>query len=152
MPDIDVDIDGIGSLQAALEERVDDLEVTTEWVAGTAVEYAIYLEFGTRDMDPKSFVRPAALVYQRSLRSAIAADTETTLDAIDDADTLVRVVALGLERRIKKIITAKGLIETGTLRASVKAVPANQVNSLPDADEIDVGDEPVAETTREIST
>jgi hypothetical protein len=150
MTDIDVDLSGMASLQETIDNLQDDIETTVTWVTGTAVEYAIYLEFGTRDMDPKPFVRPAARVYESNLEAAIAADTNTTLQAIDDADQLVKVVAFGLERRIKKIITAKGLVETGTLRASVRAVPLRQIDSLPEADEIDP-DAVATETTREIA-
>lgn len=104
-----------------LEERYTDGETL---YVGTAVGYSVYLEFGTRDMDPKPFVRPALAAYAGSLEAAIAADTNTTLDQIDSVDELVRTVAFGLERRIKRIITTKGLIDTGALRASVAVVAA----------------------------
>ncbi|QLH82463.1 hypothetical protein [Halosimplex pelagicum] len=126
-----------------IEETIEELERLEErwtgggpWVVGTAVEYAVYLEFGTSKMDPKPFVRPAIHAYRSNLQAAIAADTNTTLDAIGSAEELVQTIAYGLERRIKRIITAKGLIETGTLRASVQAVPGDDVDQLPTADEV----------------
>ena len=127
MTSIDFDVDEfVADIDRAIEE-IDDVQDRYTgggtWFVGTAVEYAIYLEFGTRDMDPKPFVRPAFLAYQSNLAAAIAADTETTLEEIDSADELVQVIAFGLERRIKQIIRAKGLIDTGALRASVQAVP-----------------------------
>lgn len=73
-------------------------------------------------MDPKPFFRPALFAYRSNLRAAIAADTETTLEEIDSAEELVQTVAFGLERRIKRIITAKKLVDTGAMRASVQAV------------------------------
>lgn len=150
MTDIDADLDGLVSLQDTIDDLQENIESTVSYAVGTAVEYAIYLEFGTRNMDPKPFVRPAARTYQESLDAAIAADTNTTLQAIDDVDTLVKVVAFGLERRIKRIIRAKGLIETGTLRASITAVRAAQIDTLPDADEVDPS-AVAAEATREVS-
>lgn len=128
MADISFDADTfVADIESAIEEVEDIQERYTggeTWFVGSAVEYAIYLEFGTRDMDPKPFLRPALLAYQSSLEAAIAADTETTLDAIDSVDELVQTIAFGLERRIKRIIKGKGLIDTGALRASIAAVPA----------------------------
>lgn len=137
MADLSLELEG-------LEETLEELDRLQErwtgggsWVVGTAVEYSIFLEFGTSKMDPKPFMRPALHAYRANLRKAIAADTNTTLEEIDSADELVRVIAFGLERRIKRIITSKGLIETGTLRASVQAVPGTDVGQLPSADEVD---------------
>lgn len=115
---------------ADVDDAIDELDDLQErytgggtWVVGSAVEYAIYLEMGTRDMDPKPFLRPALFEARQSLPQFIADNTSTTLNAIDTADELVRTVAFALERRIKQIITEKGLIDTGALRASVVAVP-----------------------------
>jgi len=134
MPDgVDLDLDGMADLQAEVRDRADDLDEPGQWYVGTAVNYAIYLELGTAKMDPKPFIRPAAHAYQSNLRAAIAADTETTLEQIDSAEELVKTVAFGLERRIKRIITRKGLIDTGALRASVAAVRSeSQLKGLSD--------------------
>lgn len=122
-----------------LVERLDDLQedvgqAGTHFV-GTAVEYGVFLEFGTSKMDPKPFFRPALAAYRANLVRALEADTRKDIEDIDSADELAQTVALGLERRIKRIITQKGLIETGTLRASVQATPAP--GQLPTADEVD---------------
>jgi hypothetical protein len=113
-----------------VDDALDELEDLQDrytgggtWVVGSAVEYAIYLEMGTRDLDPKPFLRPAIHEARQSLRQFVADNTSTTLDAIETADELVRTVAFALERRVKEIITEKGLIDTGALRASVAAVP-----------------------------
>jgi hypothetical protein len=142
---IDVDADAFtADIERAIDE-VDDLEEQwsggTIWTVGTAVNYAIYLEFGTRDMDPKPFLRPAVAEARASLETFIATNTRTTLDAIDSADELVRIVALALERRVKEIITEKGLIDTGTLRASVAAIPVADASALPSADDVGFDDE-----------
>ena len=120
------DLSGVEQLRAALREEIADAETTVDYQVGTAVEYAIYLEFGTRDMNPKPFVRPAV------------DDVESRLDQLaaeaDSADELVTRVALALEREIKQTITRKGLIDTGTLRASITAVRGGEPSDLPDAE------------------
>ncbi|QLH77455.1 hypothetical protein HZS55_09170 [Halosimplex rubrum] len=138
MSDIDLELDGLDALETRIEELQEDYREPDNWFVGTAVEYAIFLEFGTSKMDAKPFVRPAVHAYQSNLEAAIATDTRKTLDDIDSAEELVQTIAFGLERRIKRIITAKGLIETGTMRASVKAV--DNPTRLPDADQVDPGD------------
>jgi hypothetical protein len=124
MTEFDHNLDGLDQQIAQLEREREAWEDDgTEWYVGTAVEYAIYLEVGTSKMDPKPFLRPALHAYESNLRAAIAADTKTTVEEIDSVDELVQTIAFGLERRVKRIITQKGLIDTGALRASVQAVP-----------------------------
>lgn len=137
MADFDLELQG---MQGVLDE-LDDLEERwtgpERWVVGTAVNYSIYLEMGTRHMDPKPFFRPAlSELRMQGIGGFIAHNTRTNIDEIDDIGGLVRKLAFALERRIKEIITAKGLIETGTLRASVKAVPGTDVSQLPTAEDI----------------
>jgi hypothetical protein len=123
MATFDVSTSGFDALEErlnALEERVTD---DATWVVGTAVEYAIYLEVGTRHMDPKPFLGPAVDEARRDTVGFIRRNTKTTVDDIDSAEELVKTLANALERRIKLIITKKGLIDTGALRASVAAVP-----------------------------
>jgi len=50
---------------------------------------------------------------------------EHSLEEIDSVDELVRTIAFGLERRIKRIITVKGLVDTGTMRESVRIERVN---------------------------
>jgi len=46
----------------------------------------------------------------------------------------VETLALAVERRVKEILTEKGLIDTGTLRASITT--ADTAAALPSADEV----------------
>lgn len=134
MTDFDFDAD-FEDLVEEIDDLQDKIGQSGTFFVGTAVEYAIYLEFGTSKMDPKPFVRPALAAYRANLERAIEADTDKNIEDIDSADELARTVAFGLERRIKRIITQKGLIQTGTLRASVQATPSP--GQLPTADEVD---------------
>jgi len=122
-------------LVESLEDLQDKVGEPGSFFVGTAVEYSIYLEFGTSKMDAKPFFRPALAEARRDIPGFIRDNTRKTVEEIESADELARTIAFGLERRIKQIIAEKGLIDTGTLRASVKAVPAPA--DLPTADEID---------------
>jgi len=121
----EADLSGFDRLRQTLREEIADAETTVDYIVGSGVEYSVFLEFGTEDMDPKPFVRPAVDEVESRL-SQIA-------DGADTADELVTKVALALEREIKQTITEKGLIDTGTLRASVTAIRDGVASDLPDA-------------------
>jgi hypothetical protein len=91
-------------------------------------------------MDPTPFFRPVIAEVNRSVEAFVAANTGTTVEEIDSADELVRIVALAIERRVKEVIRDKGLIDTGTLRASITALPNVDVGALPNADDIGFDD------------
>jgi len=131
MADFETQVAGFQAALARLDQRVESVADMSDdrWLVGTGVEYAVYLEFGTSDMDPKPFVRPA-------LRS-IADDVPDIADAADSADEIVARVAFALEREIKKVITAKGLIDTGTLRASIRAIQFGSPSDFPEAEDVD---------------
>jgi len=136
MADFELELEGFQNLVEALNDLEADLESDTSWVVGTAVNYSVFLELGTSDMDPKPFFRPAlGELRAKGVEGFIRDHTQTTVEALDDVDQVVAALALALERRIKEIITQKGLIDTGTLRASVLAVPNASLGALPGADE-----------------
>lgn len=141
MADLSLELEG-------LEETIEDLDRLQErwtgggsWVVGTAVNYSVFLEFGTSKMDPKPFVRPALHEARRSVEGFIRDNTNTTVSEIDSARELVRVIAFALERRIKEIITEKGLVDTGTMRASVLAVPGDDLSALPSPNDLETDEE-----------
>lgn len=131
MVDFDAQLDGFKRLLEELEEMEEDLRGDERWIVGTGVEYAIYLEFGTSKMDPKPFFRPViSEVRQKGVERFLNANTEYTASQIEDLDSLVTALALAIERRVKEVITEKGLIDTGTLRASVAALPGTDPRQL----------------------
>lgn len=142
MTDFDLSLDGLDEIIEELDDLEDSVETITTFTVGTAVEYSLYLEFGTSKMDAKPFVRPAlAEVRAQGVDGFISRNTGTSVNALDDIDSVLRVLALSLERRIKEIITRKGLIDTGTLRASIVAVRGGDPTRLPDASEFSGFDE-----------
>jgi hypothetical protein len=137
MSGFDFDIRGIDAHQRELREQQEKWSKPSgTWHVGTAVEYGVYLEFGTSKMDPKPFFRPALAEAERDLAEFVRSNSKKTLSQVDGPRELVKTVAFALERRVKEIITEKGLIESGTLRASVQAVKGS-VGELPDADDVD---------------
>lgn len=123
--------------QQHLDDEIEDWsENAPTWVVGTAVEYAIYVEFGTSERNPRPFFRPVLTEAKRDLSEFVRRHTETSLSRIDNPDELTRVIALALARRVKEVITEKGLIDTGTMRASVKAARGDP-DPLPVADDVD---------------
>jgi hypothetical protein len=137
MTSFDMDIKGLEEHQRELREERDRWDKPSgTWHVGTAVEYSLFLEFGTSKMDPKPFFRPALLEAQKDLSEFVRKNTRKTLQEVDGPQELVKTIAFALERRVKEIITEKGLIDTGTLRASVQAVPTS-ADDLPTADEVD---------------
>jgi len=134
--DINIDIEGLNDTLAELEDTREDLTVTRAVTVGSGVSYAVFLEGGTSKMDAKPFFQPAlAELRARGVAGFIREHTRTTVEALPDADSVVGVLGLALERRIKEIITAKGLIDTGTLRASVLAIPGEDPSDLPSAED-----------------
>jgi hypothetical protein len=166
--DFDIDVSGLRESIRDVEGIADDFEDATPYVVGTGVQYAIYVEFGrgaitptdadalrfrgsdgdvifrqrVGPQDPQPFVRPAVAEAASNLQQFVARNTRTTLQQIDTADELTRVVALALERRIKELAP----VDTGTLRASVTAVPGRDPAALPGEDDVDGG----AQTSTEI--
>jgi hypothetical protein len=89
-------------------------------------------------MDPKPFFRPALAELRIKGVEGFIKDSgilrNKEFSDVEDADEVVDALALTLERRIKEIITEKGLIDTGTLRASIVAVSGTAAN-LPEESE-----------------
>lgn len=139
MAEFDLELEGLSETIEDLERLEERWTGQQQWLVGTSVEYAIYLEFGTSEMDPKPFFRPAVDRVQSKI--------EDIADGADSIDDLLSRVAIALEREVKQVITKKGLIDTGTLRASITAIPGGDPAQLPSAAEVD----PIASETVEVS-
>jgi len=132
MTGFSLDLEGFEQALEEIDRVIDDVDSDAKFTVGTGVEYSIYLEAGTSDMDPKPFFQPAlSEVRQEGVDGFVADNTRLTVDALDTVTQVLKVLVLALERRIKEIITTKGLIDTGTLRASVVAIPGDDPTALP---------------------
>jgi hypothetical protein len=136
MTDFSLDLNGIEQAIDEIDETIEELQTAQRYVVGTGVEYAIYLEGGTSKMDAKPFFQPAINeVRIQGVDGFIRHNTRTSVEQLDTTAQVLRVLAVALERRVKEIITQKSLIDTGTLRASVLAVPGADPSALPDEGE-----------------
>jgi len=160
---IDLTINGDDALERALSELRRDYSGSPEKVVGTNVEYAIHLEFGTRPhtitptdaevlrfeadgeevfamevqhpgIDPKPFLRPPVNDARRNPGEFIRTNTQTALEELGSAEEVVEALALAVERKVKQTITQKGLIDTGTLRASIRT--ADTAAELPSVEDV----------------
>jgi len=139
MADFETELESFERVLESLNDIERQLDPGEPVVVGTAVQYSVFLEFGTSDMDPKPFFRPAlAELRVKGIEGFIEESgilrAGKEFNDVEDADEVVDALALALERRIKEIITQKGLIDTGTLRASIVAVSGTAA-SLPEESE-----------------
>jgi len=133
MVELDLDLQGVGELQAKfeeLEERADDPDT---WVVGTQTEYAVYLEFGTRDMPPYPFFRPAINEFRANPERFITSNTGyTDIEEIPTADALVEAIAAALKTKMEANASAdsSAIRSPGTDPAHPKRQIGNLVASI----------------------
>lgn len=111
-------ITGLGSTLSVLDSLRWRFDGDTVYVVGPTVEYAVYVDRGTSRMEARPFVKPAAERVQSNLSGHVEQFLEGSLmDAGEDG--VVRATALAVQREMQRIITQKGAVDTGTMRASV---------------------------------
>lgn len=133
MVDIDLDIDD-AAVRESLRSLRDDWGGDAVYIVVAGVEYAVFLEYGTEDMPPYPFFRPAIREFEANPESFLLENTEfSSLDGIDSADEMVRVVSYALERQMKVNATAEApgrsagthpehpQVVSGTLRSRIQA-------------------------------
>lgn len=104
----------MGALQARLEELQDDVESDAVYVVGDDTEYGIFLEMGTRKMQPYPWFKPAIREFKANPEPFILDNTGyASIDDIPSADALVQAVANALARQMEKNVSA----ETATDRS-----------------------------------
>lgn len=112
----DVSVLGIENAVDTLQAIQFQFDGDTTYVVGPTVEYAIYVDKGTSKMEARPFVEPAARRVQGNIESSIAPFLE---GGRVSEDALVKATAVAVQREMQRIITEKGAVDTGTLRASV---------------------------------
>lgn len=101
---------GLGQLFDGLTDIRDAIEASSNgWVVGTNVEYAVYVEFGTRHMEAQPYLFKAA--------REVMAGADSIADKASSTDDLVKRLALAIERRAKEHVA----VDTGNLRSSIEA-------------------------------
>lgn len=129
---IDLDLSGV---RRELENLEDQWESDRVYTVGTNVEYAIYLEMGTRKMPPYPFFRPAIVQFEADPEGFITGNTAfSSVQEIPNADTLVKATATAFENQITANASALSGLDrspgvhpdhpkrvTGTLANSIQA-------------------------------
>jgi hypothetical protein len=119
-----IDVVGIGAVLDMLESLKFEFGDGVVYIVGPTVEYAIYHEMGTSKMKARPFARPAAERVQANLDTKIGGFLDGGLGSAGEEEIL-QATALAVEAEMKRIITQKGLIDTGTMRASVRIEKVN---------------------------
>jgi len=113
-----VSVSGLAPLINFLRSVQFEFSGDVTYVVGPTVEYAVYHELGTSKMKARPFARPAAQrVQSNPARAEEFLDAGSVLEAGEEE--LVKATALAVEQEMIRIITQKGLVDSGTMRASV---------------------------------
>jgi phage gpG-like protein len=119
-----VTLTGLSQTIKALESLRFQFADGVTYVAGPTVEYAVFHELGTSKMKARPFARPAAERVQANPSLAGQFVEANSLLEVNEEE-LVKATALAVEQEMVRTITRKGIIDTGTLRESVKTERVN---------------------------
>jgi len=132
----DLELDGAGRIRSQLENIKRKGNDDTVYIVGSNVEYGVFLEFGTEDMPPYPWFRPAIRELKANPESFILSNTDfSSIDDIDSTDELITTVAAALENQMTNNVNAQKSVDrspgthpehpqrdTGNLTASIQAV------------------------------
>jgi len=135
MVDFSIDMD-TATVQANIDELKERFEGETIYVVGTNVEYGVFLEFGTRDMPPYPFFRPAVREFKANPERLIRRHTGfTSIDQIPSEQALVEAIANALSEQMTNNASALSggsrspgvkpdhpIRQTGNLAGSIQAI------------------------------
>lgn len=114
----DISLTGLAAAIDILRSLSIEFDDGAIYVVGPTVHYAVYHELGTVHMDARPFARPAAERVQANLESKVGEFLEGDLLGADE-EAIAKATALAVEAEMKRIITQKGIVDTGAMRASV---------------------------------
>lgn len=109
---------GLASTISAFGDMKSRYSGNPTWVVGTPVEYGLYLELGTRNHPPYSWLEPAVDEVVNNEGDRIAEESDNVYE-------LVKNVALAIERRAAENTSGddeRPYVRTGNLHASITAV------------------------------
>lgn len=134
MTNFSIELD-TSKVRRQLDDLKDNWRSERVYTVGTNVEYAIYLEMGTRHMPPYPFFRPAIVQFEADPEGFITGNTAfSSFREIPSADTLVKATATAFENQITANASALSGLDrspgvhpdhpkrvTGNLAASIQA-------------------------------
>lgn len=116
MPRTGVTLRGFDEAADALAKIRTGWSGSSRWVVGVGAEYGAYVEFGTSRMRAQPYLFPAARHVMRSEFRVI----ERQANSINQ---LVALTANAIEAEAKR----RAPVDTGNLRASIEAAPAESM-------------------------
>lgn len=137
MSDIDIELEGLAELKQDFEKVKDDWGEKEVWAVGTNLKYGFYLEFGTEDMPPYEWFRPAIREFKANPERFIVENTDlNSFEKINSTGELVRSTAAALQSKMEDNVNAQDETrdrspgtdddhparDIGTLTNSIKAV------------------------------
>lgn len=114
-----VTLSGFGTALAALETLRFSFDDGAIYVAGPTVEYAVYQDRGTSDIEARPFVRPAAERVEANLGQQLSQLSQAQGLSLTDEDDMVRAAALAVQNEMKRIADRKDIRDTGALINSI---------------------------------
>lgn len=102
------DLNGVGSLESAIEGIKDDYADDAEYRVVSPASYSVHVEYGTKHMDAQPFMRPAA-----EAAKAQAPEIIKGAESLDAAARKIALVALAEAKRL-------AAVDTGYMRAQIQ--------------------------------
>lgn len=110
-----INLTGLSAAQSAIRDVSFEFDDDAVYLCGPTVRYAVYVDQGTSRMEARPFARPAAQRVQADLSNKVG----QFLGSGAGQGEVVKAAALAVEAEMKQIITEKGAVDTGAMRASV---------------------------------
>jgi len=131
--DFDFDLRGDTDLQATLEGLEQRGSSNAQHVVTSDAEYSRFLEFGTRDMPPYPFFRPAIREAKLDIEILLRRHQQLGLDDFQTTDELVLAVAESLREQMQNNVRAAlsgGARSPGTKPGHPQVQTGNLLNSI----------------------
>jgi len=106
MADFDFDLQGDTDLQATLQELESRGSSNAVHQVVSGAEYSRFLEYGTRDMPPYPFFRPAIREAKLDIEILLRRHQQLGLDDFQTTDELVLAVAESLREQMQNNVRA----------------------------------------------
>jgi len=131
--DFELDLSGMEQLQGRLEELKEDGTTTAEHEVVSEADYSRFLEFGTRDMPPYPFFRPAIREAKLDAEMLIRRHQQLGLGDFETADELVLALAESLREQMQNNVRATlsgGVRSPGTAPEHPVVQSSNLLNGI----------------------
>jgi len=116
MPGWGLTLTGIDTVFNLFEVLKSQWEDDTLYIVAPTVNYAVYQERGTSDIEARPFMAPAA---ERVMANPQAMIAKYAQEPVTDEESLVKTLAIAVQNEAKRIANRKGVRDTGALINSI---------------------------------